>query len=150
MYNYYINSKKTVVKSIHELLQRSYSYFGITALAESGCRTCNKRNHFFLLLYLSSIFFSLPARHTQSTYQFPIWEPSPRIVSSRPAPRYIRQKRRETRWREEASQSHQRSTKSPLFSYSAIFRERRLRSAWPFARFCTPGRPGKHVNRRRE
>jgi len=98
------------------------------------------------LLYL---FFSNNAAHTINI-PIPYLGLSPRISSSRLVLRYIQQKRRETRWREETSQSHQRRTKSPLFSDSAIFRERRLRSARPFARFCTPGRPGKHVNRCRE
>lgn len=97
------------------------------------------------LLYL---FFSLSTRHTHNQHTNSL---SGTLLSPCASLyRYIRQKRRETRRREEASQSHQRSTKSPLFSDSAIFRERRLRSARPFARFCTPGRPGKHVNRCRE
>jgi len=44
-------------------------------LSESDFRTRNKRNPFFLFLYLFFIFFPLTTRHTQSTYQFPIWHP---------------------------------------------------------------------------
>lgn len=69
MYNYYISSKKTVVKS---RIQRSYSYFGIT-LAESELYNMQQAKSLLSPSYLSSIFFSLSARHIQSTYQFPIW-----------------------------------------------------------------------------
>lgn len=149
MHNY-ASSRKTVVKLIHESPQRSYSYFGITTLEESDSRARNKQNPFFLLLYLSSLSFFLHQHGTHNQHTNSLSGTLPSLRLSPCASLYPTEKKRNAMGREEASQSHQRSTKSPLFSDSAIFRERRLRSARPFARFCTPDRPGKHINRCRE
>lgn len=74
MHNY-TNSRKTIVKLIYKSPQRSYFYFGITTL--EGIRLQNTQQAKSLLSPPLSLrfylFFFLPSRHTQATYQFPIW-----------------------------------------------------------------------------
>lgn len=93
----YVSSRKTV-ELINDWPQRINSYFAVTTLTESDSRTRNKRNPFFLLLYLCSIFFSPPARraHNQHTNSLSGALPS-FLHPPRHAPRYIRQKRRGSR-----------------------------------------------------
>lgn len=111
MHNY--ASSRETVELINERPQRIYSYFSVTTLTESACETRNKRNSFFLLLYLCSIFFSLSTQHTQSTYKFPIWH-SPLVSSPLTLRLVISSRKEEKRDRERRRRSLISGAQSPL------------------------------------